>query len=42
MAMHKMILDWQAANPIVTWMVWGVVWIIVFSLLFSPGNAAVL
>ena len=42
MAMHKRILDWQAANPTVTWMFWGIVWIIVFTLLFSPSNTAAL
>ena len=42
MAVHKKILDWQAANPTITWMFWGIVWIIVFILLFSPSNTAAL
>jgi hypothetical protein len=42
MPIHKKILDWQAANPTITWIFWGIVWIIVFILLFSPSNTAAL
>ena len=37
MAVHRKILEWQAANPIITWMFWIVVWAIVFYLLFRPA-----
>jgi len=40
--MHEKFLNWQAANPTVTWMFWGIVWIIVFVLLFNPSNTAAL
>ena len=36
MEIHKKILEWQAAHPTITWIVWGIIWIIVFILLFSP------
>ncbi len=36
MAIHKRILEWQAANPTITWIFWIIVWIIVFLLLFRP------
>jgi hypothetical protein len=39
MAIHKSILEWQAANPTVTWIVWGIVWAIVLYLLFRPSPA---
>ena len=39
MAVHRKILEWQAANPITTWMFWIVVWAIVFYLLFRPSVA---
>ncbi len=42
MPIHKKILDWQAANPTATWIFWGIVWIVVFILLFSPSNTAAL
>jgi hypothetical protein len=36
MAIHKKILEWQAAHPTVTWIFWAIIWIIVFVLLFRP------
>ncbi len=36
MAIHKRILEWQAANPTITWIFWIIIWIIVFILLFRP------
>jgi hypothetical protein len=38
MAIHKKILEWQAAHPNITWIGWGIVWAIVFSLLFWPSK----
>jgi hypothetical protein len=35
---HKNILEWQAANPTITWIGWGIVWAIVLSLLFWPSK----
>jgi hypothetical protein len=26
MAIHKQILEWQAAHPNITWIGWGIVW----------------
>lgn len=40
MTFHRKILDWQAANPTTTWIFWGIVWFIVFILLFSPSKTA--
>ncbi len=40
MAVHKKILEWQAANPTLTWMFWSAVWIMVFILLFMPTRTA--
>ena len=39
MAVHRKILEWQAANPIITWIFWILVWAIVFYVLFKPGPA---
>ena len=39
MAVHRKILDWQAANPTLTWIFWGIVWTLVLCLLFRPGSA---
>jgi hypothetical protein len=39
MAIHKSILEWQAANPTITWIFWGIVWAIVLCLLFRPSSA---
>lgn len=36
MAVHKRILEWQAAHPNITWVGWGIVWAIVLVLLFWP------
>lgn len=41
-AMHMRSLDWQAANPTVTWMFRGIVWIVVVVLLLRPSNTAAL
>jgi len=40
MTFHKRILDWQAAHPTLTWVIWAIVWIIVFILLFRPSRVA--
>ncbi len=40
MTFHKRILDWQAAHPTLTWVMWAIVWIIVFILLFRPSRVA--
>jgi hypothetical protein len=34
MAIHKQILEWQAAHPNITWIGWGIVWAIVLVTLF--------
>jgi hypothetical protein len=31
MAIHKKILEWQADNPNITWIGWGIVWAIVLT-----------
>jgi hypothetical protein len=36
MKFHKRFLEWQAAHPNITWIVWGVVWILVVTLLLWP------
>jgi hypothetical protein len=36
MAIHKQILEWQAAHPNITWIGWGIVWAIVLVILFWP------
>ena len=36
---HKRILEWQAAHPIITWVVWGTIWAVVLVLLLWPGAA---
>lgn len=38
MDVHKKILEWQATHPTITWIVWGIIWIIVFILLFRPTS----
>jgi hypothetical protein len=35
---HRKILEWQAANPTITWIGWGIVWAITLSLLFWPSK----
>jgi hypothetical protein len=39
MAIHKKILEWQAAHPNITWIGWGFVWMIVFAILFWPRRS---
>jgi hypothetical protein len=39
MAIHKKILEWQAAHPNITWIGWGVVWVIVLLILFWPRKS---
>ena len=34
MEIHKNLLEWQAAHPTITW----IVWVIVFILLFKPSS----
>ncbi len=36
MTIHKRILKWQADHPNITWIGWGIVWMIVLVLLFWP------
>ncbi len=36
MAIHKRILEWQAAHPNITWIGWGIVWAGVLAILFWP------
>ena len=38
MAVHKQILEWQAAHPTITWIFWVIIWIIVLVLLFKPST----
>ena len=38
MDLHRKILEWQATHPGITWIVWGIIWIIVFILLFRPTS----
>jgi hypothetical protein len=38
-ALHKRILEWQAAHPIITWVGWGIVWAIVLAALLWPRIA---
>lgn len=40
MTIHKQILEWQAAHPTITWVVWGIIWIIVLVLLFRPSSTS--
>lgn len=40
MTIHKRILEWQAAHPTTTWVVWGIIWIIVLVLLFRPSSTS--
>lgn len=39
MAIHRKILEWQADHPNVTWIGWGVVWLIVLAILFWPRKS---
>jgi hypothetical protein len=36
MAIHKQILEWQAAHPNITWIGWGIVWTIVIVIIWWP------
>lgn len=41
--LHKRILQWQAEHPTITWptitwIVWGIVWLLIIVLLFKPGR----
>jgi hypothetical protein len=40
MEIHRQILEWQAAHSTITWIVWGIIWVIVIILLFSPKKTA--
>ena len=40
MALHKKILEWQAAHPALTWIAWGIVWLVVLALLFKPTRTS--
>jgi hypothetical protein len=39
MAIHKRILEWQAAHPNITWIGWGIVWAIVLAILLWPRKS---
>ena len=36
MAIHKQILEWQAAHPNITWIGWCIVWVVILAILFWP------
>ena len=36
MSLHKRILEWQAAHPNVTWLLWSVIWAVVLLALLWP------
>lgn len=38
MMLHKRILQWQAEHPTITWILWGIVWLLVIALPFKPGK----
>jgi len=38
MDIHKKILEWQAAHPTITWIAWGIIWIIVLIIIFAPKH----
>ncbi|MDX1483757.1 MAG: hypothetical protein R3229_04670 [Alphaproteobacteria bacterium] len=40
MKWHQQLLQWQADHPNITWLVWGIIWLIVLALLFWPSPAA--
>jgi hypothetical protein len=42
MAIHKRILEWQAAHPTITWLAWSIIWIVVLILLFKPTRVGAL
>jgi hypothetical protein len=33
MPIHWKILEWQAAHPTITWIGWGIIWVIVLAIL---------
>lgn len=39
MNLHRTILEWQARHPNITWLVWGIIWLVVLALLFWPRKA---
>jgi len=42
MAIHKQILEWQAAHPTITWIVWAIIWLIVLLVMFRPSSTGAL
>lgn len=38
MNIHKKILVWQADHPEITWLIWGIIWLIVIILLFRSSS----
>ena len=38
MAIHRQILEWQAAHPTMTWIFWAIIWLVVFVLLLKPSG----
>ena len=40
MKTHRRILQWQAEHPVITWIAWGIIWLVVFILLFQPRAAS--
>jgi hypothetical protein len=39
MALHKKVLEWQAAHPNITWIGWGIVWAIVLAIMLWPRRS---
>ena len=39
MAIHRKILEWQAAHPNITWFGWGIVWMVVLAILLWPRKS---
>lgn len=39
MKIHQKILQWQADHPAITWVTWGIIWLVVFILLFQSRAA---
>ena len=37
--LHKRILQWQAVHPNITWVGWGIIWLIVLVVLLWPDTA---
>jgi hypothetical protein len=40
MTFHKRILEWQAAHPNITWLGWGIVWVVVLAVIGTERTGA--